>query len=64
MQPTSKPDYEKLRRILERELDREVSLEYALNAGDFLISVYETLLYGEETTDQIDGKLVTDTTNR
>lgn len=61
MKPSTEPDYEKLRLILERQLGREVSLEYAIGAGNYLISVYETLLYGENNEDK-DDKLKTDTT--
>ncbi len=61
MPSSAEPDYEKLRAILERELGHEVSLEYAIGAGNFLIGVYETLLYGEEENNE-DDKLKTDTT--
>lgn len=59
MKPGAELDYEKLRAILERQLGKKVSLEYATGAGNFLISVYETLLYEEDETDD---KLSTDTT--
>ena len=55
MQPSTEPDYEKLRTILERQLGHEVSLEYATGAGNFLINVYEVLL-SDDSDDQTEVK--------
>jgi hypothetical protein len=56
MQPiTEPPDYEKLRAILVRQLGHEVSLEYAVGAGNFLINVYEVLL-SDDSGDQTEVK--------
>ena len=59
MKQSTEPDYEKLRLILERQLGKTVSLEYATSAGNFLINTYEILLYDNEVTDENDGKLTT-----
>lgn len=54
------PDYEKLRSILERELGRKVSLEYAIEVGNKLINIYEVLLSDEATS----GTIKEHTTNQ
>ncbi|MGH7195188.1 MAG: hypothetical protein ACREGA_00190 [Candidatus Saccharimonadales bacterium] len=53
-------DYEQLRRILERELDRPVSIDEATGIGKHLVNVYEILLYNGGECDKIEM----DTTNR
>jgi sugar phosphate isomerase/epimerase len=63
MQASAEPDYEKLRAILELELGKEVSLEYATGAGNYLVNVYSILLYDDEETDDKGVKLTMDTTN-
>ena len=40
----SKPDFEKLRAILEKELGREVTIAEAIATGNYLINVYDILL--------------------
>ena len=62
MQSSNQPDFEKLRLILESELGRELSLEYATGAGNFLINIYEVLVSDSEVTDEKDDKLWMDTT--
>ena len=57
MQSSNQPDFEKLRLILESELGRELSLEYATGAGNFLINIYEVLVSDSEVTDEKDDKL-------
>lgn len=42
--PAGQPDFEKLRRILERELGRKVSLAEATETGKGLLNIYEILL--------------------
>ena len=53
-------NYEKLRHILEIELEREVTLEEAVNTGNHLLNVYEILLYNRGDYDTIS----VDTTNQ
>lgn len=53
-------DYEKLRLILERELNRTVSIEEAKGMGKYLVNVYEILLYNRGECDTI----LMDTTNQ
>ncbi len=57
MKASAEPNYEKLRLILERQLGKTVSLEYAIGTGNFLVNVYEILLYDDEVTDEIDGNI-------
>lgn len=57
MKQSAEPNYEKLRVILERQLGKKVSLEYATGAGNFLIEVFDILLYGDEATDENDGNI-------
>ena len=59
MKASAEPNYEELRLILERQLGKKVSLEYAIGTGNFLINVFDTLLYDDEVTDENDGKLTT-----
>ncbi len=52
------PDYEKLRLILEKQLERPVLMDEAVGTGKFLVNVYEVLLSDELVSDTI----ITDTT--
>ena len=61
MQQRAKPNYEKLRVILEKELGRNVTLEYAINVGNKLLNIYGILLYDVEIEENND-KLCADTT--
>jgi hypothetical protein len=56
----TQPDYEKLRIILEKQFERDVTLEEATNTGKSLINIYEVLLID----DGADGIINADTTNR
>lgn len=53
-------DYEQLRQILERELDRPVTIDEAVGMGKHLVNVYEILLYNRGEYDTI----VVDTTHQ
>lgn len=53
MSAPTQPDYEKLRAILERELGRTVSLEYATQVGKTLIGIYDVLLYGKKKSAKV-----------
>jgi hypothetical protein len=46
-------DYEQLRQILERELDRPVSIDEAIATGKTLVNIYEVLLYNRGDYDTI-----------
>lgn len=59
MQQKSKPDYEKLRLLLEKELGRKITLEYAVEVGNKLLNIYGILLYEAEENN---GKIYVDTT--
>ncbi len=59
MKTSAEPDYPKLQAILERKFGKKVPLEYAVATGDFLINIYEILLYDDEVTDENDGRLTT-----
>ena len=61
MQQKSKPDYEKLRVLLEKELGREITLEYAVEIGNKLLNIYDILLY-EIEAEKNNGKIYVDTT--
>lgn len=61
---SNEPDYEKLRLILEHELGKKVSLEYAVGAGNYLINIYDILLHDDKETDQKGDKINVDTTNQ
>ena len=62
MKPSAEPDYQKLLAILERQFGKKMSLEYATGAGNFLMNVYDILLYEDEETEDKGDKLSTDTT--
>jgi hypothetical protein len=49
MRPRESPDYEELRIILERELNKKISVNEARETGNFLINVYEVLLADDIT---------------
>lgn len=53
MQTTDTIDYEKLRRILELQYGRNVSLNEATETGKFLLNVYENLLDNRGDDDKI-----------
>lgn len=47
------PDYEALRKVMQRELSREVLLEEAVATGKCLMNIYEILLYNRGDYDTI-----------
>lgn len=53
MQVRNKPDYEKLRLLLEIELVRRVGIEEATGIGKYLVNVYEILLHNRGDHDTL-----------